>query len=84
MQKVNKINNAIVGNNPYTEKMKRELIERFGCDGQNGNFTIEGEYSHSLIENIGQFLSEIHGKLNQYQIWYSKPINSWRLVFGRL
>lgn len=83
MQKVEKINNAIVGNNPYSETMKRELIDRFGCDGQNGNFIINGEYPHSLIQTIGQFLSEVHGKLNQYQMWYSEPIKSWRLVFGR-
>lgn len=83
MQRVEKITNAITGNNPYPEIMRKELIERFGCDGQNGNFIINGEYPDALIRTIGHFISEHDGKLNQYQMWYSEPIKSWRLVFGR-
>jgi hypothetical protein len=83
MKRVEKITRLVTGNNPYPEIMRKELIKRFGCDGQNGNFIINGEYPHSLIITIGHFISKHHGKLDQYKMWYSEPIKSWRLVFGR-
>lgn len=83
MKRVEKITKSITGYNPYPETMRKELIERFGCAGQNGNFEITGEYTDELIRTIGDFISKHHGKLNQYQMWFSKPIQSWRLVFGR-
>lgn len=82
MQRVDKITNGIKQHNPYPKSMKNELIQRFGCDGENGNFTICGEYSHALISTIGKYISKHNGELSEYQMWYCDAIKSWRLVFG--
>lgn len=83
MKRVEKVTRLITEYNSYSQKMRKKLIERFECDGKNGNFIIEGEYPDSLIREIGLYLSEQHGILNQYQMWFSGPIQKWRLVFGR-
>ena len=83
IKKVDKIKKPITGYYKYPSLTKKELYERFGCDGENGNFVIKGEYNEELIKTIGYFISPHHGPVGEYQIWYCKPIHSWRLVFGR-
>ena len=83
MKKVEKIKKPLNVWNPYPSAIKRELIQRFGCDGTGGNFIIDGEYPDSLIKTIGSFISKHDGSLTEYQIWFSEPIQKWRLVFGR-
>lgn len=84
MKKVEKLKAPITGyKNFYPLEIQKHLKTIFGCDGQNANFIIEGEYPKQLIETIAQYLSNYHGKLNEYKIWYCKPIKSWRLVFGK-
>jgi hypothetical protein len=82
MEKVEKIYNYISDCN-YTNEMKNELINKFGCIGENGNFIVENKYTHDFIRKIAKYLSEKHGILNQYSHWYCNSINKWRLVFGR-
>ena len=84
MKKVERISKQITGfSNFYSQEVIMYLKNTFGCDGQNANFIIEGEYNESLIRSIAKYLSKYHGELNEYKIWFCKPINSWRLVFGR-
>lgn len=51
--------------------------------GNSGIFEIEGEYPDALIRSIGKYLSEFHGILTEYQLWYCEIIERWRLVYGR-
>ena len=83
MKRVNKVNKCITGWNPYPDNVRQELLDRFGCRGENANFEIEGEYPDALVRSIGKYLSEFHGILTEYQLWYSEPIKCWRLVYGR-
>lgn len=67
----------------YPHDTRIELLNRFGCIGENGNFTIVGEYHYNLIKTIGKFIQpHHHTEINQYSIWYCNFVRSWRLVFG--
>jgi hypothetical protein len=82
MIRVDKVSKPAKGFGSYPKEINDELIKRFGCNGSKGNFEINGEYHHGLICSIGRFISQCDGMYQEYQLWFSEPINSWRLVFG--
>lgn len=80
MKQVDKINMSVITRFP--ESAKRELFDRFGCEGDCANFTIDGEYNNNLIDSIGKYCSMYCGNITVYKMWYCKAIECWRLVFG--
>jgi hypothetical protein len=82
LKRVDKITKVAPGFSNYPEKIRRELITRFGCDGTKGNFFIESECSEDIIKKIRDLISSEDGMYRVYKMWYSEPIKSWRLVFG--
>lgn len=80
MRQVDKITKPAKGN--YDDETKQYLLSHFGCDGIAANFTIKGPYPKHLVEDIAEYISKVHGKLNVYQLWFDEEINSWRLVLG--
>jgi len=80
MRKIDKITKYAKGD--YDYETRQHLLNTFGCDGISANFTIEGQYPERLVDGIAEYISKVHGKLNVYQLWFAKEIDSWRLVFG--
>jgi len=81
MKRVEKITNEIRGAEyPIETRIK---LRRFGCNGFSGNFDAEWELSEENVGVIGEIISRHDGRVDQYMLWFCKPINGWRLVFGR-
>ena len=80
MEKINKITKYAKGD--YDNETKQYLLNNFKCEGVGANFILEEKCSIDEIKSIAEYISKIHGKLNVYEIWFAKEINSWRLVFG--
>lgn len=52
-------------------------------DELGGNYTIATEPTQEQIKEIALRCYELYETpFNKYELWYSKPIKMWRLVFG--
>ena len=65
------------------QETKSKIIKIAGCRGVHANYTLDKEPTKEEIQKIRDNISQSFGILKYYQLWFSKPINSWRLVFYR-
>lgn len=82
MREVESVKQPIKEAPEYSVETKMKLINLGWHDGKAGNFTLNTRPNMAEIEVMAEILSEYHGRLKVYCIWYSYAIDMWRIVFG--
>lgn len=65
------------------KETKNNLYKIHQCSGFRGNYRLNEKPTIKDIEKIRDLISKYFGTLTYYQLWFSRPIKSWRLVFYR-
>jgi hypothetical protein len=66
----------------YDQEINIKLFSLGIKSGVCGNFELDKKISEKEIEQVADIISGFDGRYSYFKLWYSTPIESYRLVFG--